>query len=174
MNGTNGINGEQRREQLLKQLSDSSTPVSGTSLAAAYHVSRQVIVQDIALLRAAGHRILSTNRGYLCQTSLSVTKVFHVRHTNEEIEEELNIMVDCGCTVLDVFVHHKVYGPFRAPLMIHSRKEVQDFLEHIQSGFSAPLNNITSGYHYHTVEADSEEILDLLEQKLQARGFLIK
>lgn len=169
-----GTNGEQRREQLLQQLTDSTTPVSGTSLAETYHVSRQVIVQDIALLRAAGHRILSTNRGYLCQTSSSVTKVFHVRHTNEDIEEELNMMVDCGCTVLDVFVHHKVYGPFRAPLMIRSRREVQDFLQHIQSGLSAPLNNITSGYHYHTIEADTEEILGLLEQKLKARGFLVE
>lgn len=168
------MNGEQRRENLLELLKSSDLPQSGTSLARQYQVSRQVIVQDIALLRAAGCQIISTNRGYLCQPSASVSRVFKVRHTNEEIEEELNLMVDCGCLVLDVFVHHKIYGQLRAPLMINSRKKVREFLEQLQSGLSSPLNNITSGYHYHTVQADSEETLDLLKKELKGRGFLVE
>lgn len=96
--------GETRRKELLKYISDSDKPISGTKLAELFQVSRQVIVQDIALLRAADCDIISTNRGYLCRENKKATRVFRVYHTGEMIEEELNAIVDCGGTVLDVFV----------------------------------------------------------------------
>ena len=102
-----------------------------------------------------------------------MTRIFKVSHTDEEIADELNLIVDLGGKVQDVQVNHKVYGRMKADLGIHSRKQVQDFVEEIRSGKSSPLKNITSNYHYHTVEADSEEVLDLIGEELNERGYLV-
>lgn len=94
--------GEVRREEILKYISNSSVPVSGTALAKMFCVSRQVIVQDIALLRAKNCDILSTNRGYIINQPRKVERIFWVCHEGDQIEEELNHVVDLGGTVVDV------------------------------------------------------------------------
>lgn len=162
--------GETRRREILKYISESDKPVSGTKLAEIFHVSRQVIVQDIALLRAADYEIFSTNRGYICSNTKKSARVVGVYHTGEMIEEELNAVVDLGGTVEDVFVQHEIYGELRAPLQISSRRQVQRFLEDIRNGKSRPLTDITSGHHCHTITAESEEILDLIEEALERLG----
>ena len=148
--------------------------MSGKSLAAAYDVSRQVIVQDIALIRAAGHDIMSTNRGYIISEPVTVSRVFKVKHTDEQVEEELNSIVDLGGCVRNVMVNHRVYGRMEAELNITSRRKVADFIRDLKSGKSSPLKNITSGYHYHTVEADSKETLDMIGEMLKEKGFLVE
>ena len=60
--------GGKRRDGILSLLEESDTPLSGTELAHRFKVSRQVIVQDIALLRAEDKKILSTYRGYVLET----------------------------------------------------------------------------------------------------------
>ena len=161
------MHGEKRREKLLQLIKTASHPISGTTLSEHLGVSRQIVVQDIALIRAQGYPILSTNRGYQMESSPRYTRVFKVYHTDDQIEQELNSIVDLGATVEDVFVNHKIYGK------IHADMHISLFLEGIRSGKSAPLKNITSGYHYHTVSAESEEILSLVEEALQKEGFLI-
>ena len=167
------MTGQERRDAMIEMIRNSEKPVSGTALAKEFAVSRQVIVQDIALIRAAGYEVLSTHRGYLLGHKGAVTRIFKVSHTDEEIADELNLIVDLGGKVQDVQVNHKVYGRMKADLGIHSRKQVQDFMEEIRSGKSSPLKNITSNYHYHTVEADSEEVLDLIGKELNKRGYLV-
>lgn len=167
------MTGQERRDAMIEMIRNSEKPVSGTALAKEFAVSRQVIVQDIALIRAAGYEVLSTHRGYLLGHKGAVTRIFKVSHTDEEIADELNLIVDLGGKVQDVQVNHKVYGRMKADLGIHSRKQVQDFVEEIRRGKSSPLKNITSNYHYHTVEADSEEVLDLIGEELNKRGYLI-
>ena len=167
------MTGQERRDAMIEIIQNSEKPVSGTALAKQFAVSRQVIVQDIALIRAAGYEVLSTHRGYLLGQKNSVTRIFKVSHTDEEIADELNLIVDLGGKVLDVQINHKVYGRMKADLGIHSRKQVQDFIVEIRSGKSSPLKNITSNYHYHTVEADSEEVLDLIGKELNKRGYLV-
>ena len=159
--------GEMRRQEILKYIAGSRKPVSGTKLSELFQVSRQVIVQDIALLRAADYDIISTNRGYLCG---ALKKAEHVFHRDDQIEAELNAIVDCGGTVKDVFVQHEIYGELKAPLQISSRIQVRQFLEDIKSGKSKPLTNLTSGHHCHTVLADSDEILDLIGHSLRDLG----
>lgn len=162
-----------RREEIEKLLSTSTGPLSGKRLAAHFHVSRQVIVQDIALLRANGLDIVSTNRGYVLQKQKTThQRVFKVRHTEDQTEEELNLVVDLGGRFQDVFVYHRVYGLIRTDLKICSRYDVAVYMKEISSGKSSELLNITSGYHYHTIEADSKEILDLIQDRLQEKGFL--
>ena len=167
------MSGTERRNQIVERIRKNDVPVSGTMLAKEFEVSRQVIVQDIALIRAAGYDIISTHRGYLLNEPISVSRVFKVQHTDEQTEEELYSIVDLGGTVANVMVNHKVYGQMEAELNINSRKKAKDFIDDLKSGKSSPLKNITSNYHYHTVEADSEEVLDLIGKELNKRGYLV-
>ena len=168
------MNGEDRREKIISILKSSNAPVAGLTLAKELGVSRQVIVQDIALLRANATAIFSTNRGYVLQEKNVCERVFKVQHTDEEVEEELSIIVDMGGFVKDVFVYHKVYGVLKAEMNIKSRMDIRKYMEDINSGKSSLLKNVTSGYHYHTISADSEEILDMIQEDLSKRGFLAK
>lgn len=166
------MNAIERREKILRLITTSDSPVSGSELAAQTQVSRQVIVQDIALLKAAGYEILSTNKGYILNNSSACERAFKVHHTTDETEDELNTIVDIGGTIVDVYVWHRVYGKIAAKLDISSRRNVQQCIDGLRSGKSTELMNITSGYHYHTVRADSEETLDLIEKALGEKGYL--
>lgn len=168
------MTGSERRAEIIDQIQKSGSPISGKSLAEFYGVSRQVIVQDIALIRASGYDVIATNRGYLLNTSPRVVRVFKVCHTDERLEEELCAVVDMGGCVENVMVNHKVYGKLEADLQIDSRRRVAEFMEDIRSGKSSPLKNITSGYHYHKISADSEETLNLIEKTLREKGFLVE
>lgn len=169
------MSGEQRRKQLLQLLSNSKTPISGAVLARQLQVSRQVIVQDIALLRANGVDILSANRGYMMlQAVHEVSRVFKMLHSDAQTKEELTLIVDMGGKVKDVFIYHRVYGVVRADMKIRSRRDVESFMEKIQSGKSSLLKNATSGYHYHTIFADDEQTLDAIQAELGERGMLAR
>lgn len=167
------MTGEERRSELLNFIQSAGRPVSGAALADRYQVSRQVIVQDIALLRAANYNILSTSKGYMMQVSTSCTRVFQVSHTDEQIADELNTIVDMGGRVLDVFIHHAFYGSLKADLLLSSRRDINEFLESLKSGKSKPLKNLTSGSHYHTVEAESMDILNIIANALDEKGYLV-
>ncbi len=123
------MSGKERREEILQRITNSKTPVSGAALAKSCEVSRQVIVQDIALIRAAGYDVIATNRGYICSSPVRETRVFEVNHTDEQMQDELNTIVDFGGVVLDVIVRHEVYGELRAELNISSRNKVALFME---------------------------------------------
>ncbi len=146
--------------------------MSGGELSERFGVSRQSIVQDINALKEAGYGILSTHNGYVVQKSPLKERVFKLHHTTQQTEDELNLIVDLGGTVADVFVWHKVYGRVVAKLNIFSRLEVQKFIEGVRTGKSTELMNITGGYHYHTVRAESEEILDRIGKELSERGYI--
>ena len=168
------MTGVERREKLLSMLAKSKEPIAGAEMAKQLSVSRQVIVQDIALLRAADNNIVSTNRGYVLEGQTCAERVFKVRHTDEQLETELCTIVDLGGQVKNVMVNHKVYGHIEAELGITSRRKVKEFLADIESGKSTPLKNITSDYHYHTVTADREETLGMIEEELRKLGFLVE
>lgn len=168
------MNSEERRTEIIHCFRSGGEPISGSVLSSKMGVSRQIIVQDVALLRAQGYDIISTNRGYVLKTPLKVSRVVHVTHTDEQIEEELNLIVDLGGCTKDVFVVHGVYGRICGDLSISSRRQVSSFMEELRSGKSSPLKNITDNTHYHTIEAENEEILDEIEQELEVRGFLLK
>ena len=168
------IEGDIRREKIIDIMSNKKEPVSGSDLAKKFGVSRQVIVQDIALIRAEGNNVISTNRGYILNAPHTVSRIFKVHHTDADLENELCGIVDLGGKVINVMVNHRVYGHIEAELNIGSRRQVENFMEDIRNGKSSPLKNITSDYHYHKVEAESEEILDMIQDMLKRRGFLIE
>ena len=168
------MSGEERRHELLDLLSASREPISGRHLADHFKVSRQVIVQDIALLRKSGSNIISTTKGYLLEEDDRPRRVYKLFHQPEKCEEELNLIVDYGGHIEDIFIYHKVYNVVRAEMNVRSRKDVAEFMEQIRTGKSHLLSTATSGYHYHTVSADTEEELDAIYDQLEKHGFLAK
>lgn len=136
------------------------------------NVSRQVIVQDIALIRASDNEISSTNRGYVIRKKNEHTRIFKVVHTEADVEAELNSIVDMGGWVKDVFVYHKVYGVIKADLNLHSRRDIKDYMAEIGNGKSNLLMNVTSGYHYHTVIAPERTRWTLFRRSLTSLVFL--
>ncbi|MBE7039908.1 MAG: transcription repressor NadR [Ruminococcaceae bacterium] len=168
------MKGQERRENILKLLKSADGPVSAGSMAELYGVSRQIIVSDIARLRDKGIAISSLSRGYVLEQKPRCEKVFKVIHSDEDSEKELNLIVELNGEVKDVFVYHKFYGIVSAKMDIKTKKDIKLYLSNIASGKSSHLKNVTSGYHYHTVTADSDEILEEIEEKLWENGFLAK
>ena len=166
------MKGEERREKILKLLNITDGPVSARALAEEYGVSRQIIVQDIARLREKGINISSLSRGYVLEKKPRAERVFKIIHSDEDVKKELNLIVGLGGTIEDVFIYHKVYGVVNAKMDIRSKNDIDVFMENITNGKSSLLKNVTSGYHYHTVTAENEKTLDMIEQMLKKEGFL--
>lgn len=171
------IEGRIRREKLLDILKNSAAPVSGSALSKELGVSRQVIVQDIALLRAGDEEIFATPKGYVLYTQRPgkrYRRTYMVNHTAEQIVDELSLIVDNGGKVLNVIVAHDVYGQIMADLVLENRQDVKNFYERMRTSETGPLLQISKGIHIHTVEAATERILDNIERDLQERGYLIQ
>ena len=162
----------ERRKAIVNLLLSSTEAISGGTLSEEFGVSRQIIVQDITVLKGSGYDILSTHNGYIMQKSPLKERVLKLHHTTEQTEDELSLIVGLGGTVVDVFVWHKVYGKMEAKLNIFSDLHVKQFIEGVRTGKSSELMNITGGYHYHTIRAESEEILDRIENVLKERGYI--
>ena len=163
----------ERRKAIVNLLLSSKEPISGSELSRQFGISRQIIVQDISVLKGTGCEILSTNQGYVIQKSPLCERVFKVRHTTNETEDELSCIVNLGGTIVDVFVWHKVYGKIEANLNISTQLQIKQFLEGVRTGKSTELMHITSGYHYHTVRAESEAVLDRIEAALTERNYIV-
>lgn len=163
----------ERRKEIVNLLLSAESPISGSELAKTFGISRQIIVQDITVLKGTGYEILSTNQGYIMQKSPLKERVFKVRHTTAETEDELSCIVDLGGTVVDVFVWHKIYGKIEAELNIFSPLHIKQFMEGVRTGQSTELMHITGGYHYHTVRADNEAMLDRIETALRKRNYIV-
>ncbi len=162
-----------RRESIARLLMKSAVPVSGSRLSEHLGVSRQVIVSDIAALREDGYEIISTHSGYVLGTARSAERVFKLRHTGAQTQDELTSIVALGGVVVDVYVWHRVYGRITANLSIATQEDVQAFIDNIKSGKSSELMHITSGYHYHTIRAADEQVLDRIEQVLNEKGYIV-
>lgn len=171
------LDGAQRREEVIQILSESSSPISGTELARKLGVSRQVIVQDIALLRAINKNILSTNKGYLLfepgKEMGESKKTICVRHTTEQVLDEFYTIVDLGGKVLDVVVEHELYGQIAVDLIVASRQDADEFYQKMQSNQAKPLKELTEDIHYHTIVAKDEASLTRIECALEKKGYLM-
>lgn len=171
------LTGSERRERLLQWLKEDS-PLTGSELAQRASVSRQVIVQDISLLKARNEPVMATSQGYIYMGQPELTaqrfeRIVAVQHGPERTEEELNLIVDLGVTVQDVIVEHPVYGELVAPIRVSTRQQVQGFLQKIRSTQAAYLSELTNGIHLHTLSATDPALIDEAYTVLQQAGFLI-
>lgn len=163
------MNNEIRREKIVEILENNNRPISGSYLAKELNVSRQIIVQDIALLRAKKYDIMATAKGYIFYPSANnlCKRVISINHSPEDLKKELEIIVDNGGTVLDVIIEHKIYGQIKADLLIENRNDIKQLTEKMDSFNILPLMTLTGGRHYHTIEAKDEQILDEIEDELK-------
>lgn len=166
---------DNRRNKLLRLLKESDEPLTGSCLAQQLQVSRQVIVQDIAVLRAGGYPIIAALNGYYlqAQSSSRIQKTFiSYHHGIERMEEELQIVVDYGGKMLNIAVSHPIYGDIVCPLKIQSREDIREFLEKLETEKATPLSSLTEGVHFHTIEVDREEAFEKIVKQLKLRGFI--
>lgn len=162
-----------RRQAILDRLRTADRPVSASALAAEQNVSRQIIVGDIALLRAGGAEISATPRGYvLPRATDGITRTIACRHTLAQTGQELDILVDNGCTVLDVIVEHPVYGQLTGQLHLSSRYDVGQFLQKVSRSGARPLSALTGGVHLHTILCPDEAAWHRVRAALDQAGFL--
>lgn len=167
------MDAQHRRSEIARRLEQATAPISATTLAQELSVSRQIIVGDIALLRAGGMEITATPRGYLLpKASSEFVYTFACRHLPEQMEAELNAIVDQGCTVLDVIVEHPVYGQFTAPLHLSSRYDVGQFIQRCRQADAIPLSHLTEGIHLHTVSCHDRQAAERVRAELDRLGFL--
>jgi len=167
---------KERRAKLLEKLKEASEPLTGTWLAKEFSVSRQVIVGDFAILRAAGTAVYATPQGYVLPTVESPKTIrvkLACKHERENLEQELAIIIDNGGKVLDVIVEHPIYGELIANLMLASRRDLTEFLRKLNDSHAEQLASITGGVHVHTVEVPDYETLSRIKDELRIKGILL-
>ncbi|MBP3484039.1 MAG: HTH domain-containing protein [Oscillospiraceae bacterium] len=162
----------ERREKIMALLRAGSRPVSAASLASSLSVSRQIIVGDIALLRASGEKITATPRGYVLEAAAGKVYTIACIHGLDDTEKELNIMVDNGCTVINVTVEHPIYGQLTGQLRLSSRYDVSQFMEKLRNGEVAPLCQLTGGVHLHALSCPDEDCFERTRTALAEAGLL--
>lgn len=166
---------EERRQAICSILNASHQPVSAAALASRFSVSRQIIVGDVALLRAAGADISATPRGYVIASSPSgLLRQIACRHSSADMEAELNAIVDQGCTVLDVIVEHPIYGQLTGPLQLANRYDVAQFIARCAQSDAQPLSNLTEGIHLHTLSCPNEDAFRRVQKSLRHMGVLLE
>ncbi|KJS83012.1 MAG: transcriptional regulator [Peptococcaceae bacterium BICA1-8] len=169
---------QNRRHIILDILKESPKPTKGSQLSETLGVSRQVIVQDIALLRAEGQDVIATPRGYLLIKNIinapqKLLRVFACQHNQQGMEEELRIIVSLGGKVIDVIVEHPLYGELKGNIMLEKMEDVEEFIGNLNNSGAEPLSVLTKGIHLHTIEAPSRVILDNIQQELKKAGLLV-
>ncbi len=170
------MSSKERREKILNKLTSTEEAIKGTNLAKTLNVTRQVIVQDIALLRAQGENIIATPQGYIMLTTKEnrIRKRIACKHEGyNSIEDELQTMIDYGATIVDVIVEHSLYGEIASMLNISNKIDLKDFINKITQKNAEPLSTLTDGVHIHTIEIDSEENFQQMKKALMKKGYLI-
>ena len=166
---------ESRRKKIVETLSHNDTPINASKLAKEFDVSRQIIVGDVAILRAEGYEIEATSRGYLLAKNqrYGYIGIIAACHGKDRIREELNTIVDYGGTCIDVSVEHIVYGELTGLLNISSRYQVEEFISQIEKD-GKPLSYLSEGVHLHKIGTESQEIFELIKKDLDEKDLLYK
>lgn len=165
----------ERREEIKKLLLDSKEPITGHDLAINYKVTRQVIVRDIAIMRAEGFHIISTPKGYMViKEDDNIKTSIAVNHNKDNMEEELKIIIKYGGIIEDVIVEHPLYGEIRAMLMLKNMHDVESFIKRFKNYSVEPLSMLTNGIHLHTISCENKEMVKNIIEELNEKGFLIK
>lgn len=160
-----------RKAAIIEAIRTSETPVSASTLARKLHVSRQIIVGDIALIRASGTQIIATPRGYVWERSNAGSeRKIAVMHAPQQMREELYTIVDQGAEVVDVIVEHPTYGQLVGQLQLSSRYDVDQFIDRMQG--NEPLSQLTHGVHLHTIRCRDAAVFERVENALRKKGLL--
>lgn len=164
----------ERREKIFKLLVNENNPLKGSDLANIFSVTRQIIVKDIAILRAEGKSIIATADGYIYNKEIKRERaVIAVNHNETETVDELEIVVRYGGIIEDVIIEHPIYGEIKASLMIKNLNDLNKFMNRFNDNDIKPLSHLTNGIHLHTISADTKKDIDLIKKELKDNGFLL-
>lgn len=170
------MTGENRRRELIKILKGAGQAVTGAQLSETLEVTRQVVVADIALLRASGETIIATPQGYIYASLMGqrARRVVVSRHHSctDQIRDELYCIVDNGGTIIDVVIDHPLYGEISGNLHLSTRKDVDSFVVKLIETGAEPLSVLTGGMHLHTIEASDSDSLEQIVTELRKKGFV--
>ncbi len=172
------MDAKQRRKEILRLLKMDMKPLSATRLGEHFNVSRQIVVGDIALLRAAGENIIATSRGYFLNNeqeddlAASDSYILSCCHDKSMLETELYTVVDNGGCFLNVAIEHPLYGTLSCDVAIGSRYEADEFLKKVALSGAKLLCTLTDGVHFHTIRCPSEEAYRRILTALKAKGLL--
>lgn len=168
------MSSKKRREDIIKILMESNRAIKGTEFASLFNVTRQIIVKDIAILRAEGKSIIATPDGYIYRKDNNKIKaIIAVNHDSNDTIKELEIVVKYGGIIEDVIIEHPLYGEIRGNLMIKNLNDLNKFESEFKSKEVKPLSNLTNGVHLHTIAADSQEYIEAIKRELKDSGFLL-
>ncbi len=164
-----------RKEKIIEEIKKSEKPVSASALAKKLGVSRQIIVGDVALIRASGTNIIATPRGYILDSKQqNQTYTIAVNHSQEQMADELYTIVDLGGCAIDVIVDHPVYGQLTGKLHLSSRYDVDQFIKKVNNNQAKPLSQLTDGLHLHTIQCPNEDTYQRIVSALDEKGYLFK
>lgn len=164
-----------RKEKIIEEIKKSDKPVSASTLAKKLGVSRQIIVGDVALIRASGTNIIATPRGYILDSKQqNQTYTIAVNHSQEQMADELYTIVDLGGCAIDVIVDHPVYGQLTGKLHLSSRYDVDQFIKKVNNNQARPLSQLTDGLHLHTIQCPNEDTYQRIVSALDEKGYLFK
>ena len=164
-----------RKEKIIEEIKKSNKPISASTLAKKLGVSRQIIVGDVALIRASGTNIIATPRGYILDSKQqNQTYTIAVNHSQEQMADELYTIVDLGGCAIDVIVDHPVYGPLTGKLHLSSRYDVDQFMKKVNNNQAKPLSQLTDGLHLHTIQCPNEDTYQRIVSALDEKGYLFK
>ena len=167
------MNDTDRKKAIIELLENKNSTITGSEIAKIMGVTRQVIIKDIAILRTKGHDIIATPKGYMIRKTRGVRRVFAMKHSQDDIERELTLIVKNSASVINVIVEHPLYGEIVGNLNIETIQDVKRFLAKMETSNAKPLLTLSNGIHLHTIQADSEEILANLEHELRKANLLL-
>ncbi|KRM54942.1 transcription repressor NadR [Lacticaseibacillus sharpeae] len=163
-----------RQTQIKAQLMAADTPVSATTLAKKYNVSRQTIVGDVALMRALGEKIIATPRGYEYERPSKNEALLVCKHLPVDAADEMRRIVHNGGVIKDVIVDHPLYGQLRGTLLVRTDADINMFTAKMKLNKGRMLSELTGGVHMHTVAYDQQEDLTAIKAALRDAGYLVE
>ena len=168
------MNSIERRDNIINLLLESNEPIKGSIIAKKYLVTRQVIVKDIAILRAKGKSIIATPDGYIINKNENKIKaIIAVTHNEEEMFDEMGIIIKYGGIIEDVIVEHPLYGEIAGMLMIKNYNELNKFVQKYKEQRARLLSVLTNGVHLHTISAENQDDINLIISELKKRNFIV-
>lgn len=179
-NGRREWSAYDRRKYIEEKLKEASGPLTAANFSKELSVSRQIIVSDVAILRASGLDILATPKGYIIEPpekkeDFPFIGMLACRHTAEQLRDELYTMVDFGATVIDVVIEHAIYGEISGNLSLSSRYDVDQFIKKVENEKnSAPISSLTGGAHLHRIGCKDQAAFEMIKATLNEKGILIK
>ena len=170
------MNSNERRQKLLEILKISNKPIKGIDLSKELNVTRQIVVKDIALLRASGIDIIATSTGYIIYNIKN--QEFEIKcknhHNNDEnLLLELQTIIDLGGKVKDVIIDHPIYGTIKADLNLDSNRDLKLFIENSRDNGFKQLSSLTQDYHIHTIEVPNEKTFKEIKKELKKLNILL-